>query len=272
MNIKFKEFKKYIAKTDAVSICVWETGNYCNYECIDDVSDEYDDLYFFGCGTIYSEFPISTDIAATTKALKEGMSVEEMRKTRTMSKGLEITLSETPRFEEKPDKPLAAIDEIEKNIKERGKHLTKSDLEAYKKALEEAKEETRKDIEETLSDATETDESWESGFKYFVGIADFPFEISISRLLEQIANEDPLVFDTFKEAADFLEHEHPTAFSRIIAAELEPDGIQANAVVSYAPNGSKISDEDWEILEKLSRDLYERLSPEEIEKYIKSYK
>ena len=55
--MKFKEFRKYISKIDRVSICNNDTLAYRNYQFIEDVPDDYDEMYFYGVGIIKSEFP-----------------------------------------------------------------------------------------------------------------------------------------------------------------------------------------------------------------------
>ena len=52
-----KEFRKYISKIDRVSICNNDTLAYRNYQFIEDVPDDYDEMYFYGVGMIKSEFP-----------------------------------------------------------------------------------------------------------------------------------------------------------------------------------------------------------------------
>ena len=54
--MKFKEFRKYISKIDRVSICNNDTLAYRNYQFIEDVPDDYDEMYFYGVGMIKSEF------------------------------------------------------------------------------------------------------------------------------------------------------------------------------------------------------------------------
>ena len=55
MALKFKGIKRRISAVDRISICMWETLEYKNYNRMSEVSDEYDDLYLYGIGIIESE-------------------------------------------------------------------------------------------------------------------------------------------------------------------------------------------------------------------------
>lgn len=56
-GIPFGAIRKYCSRIDRVSICMQETLCYENYENIEQVPTEYDELYLYGFGTIGSEFP-----------------------------------------------------------------------------------------------------------------------------------------------------------------------------------------------------------------------
>lgn len=53
----FGDLRRFCDRTNRVSICMKETLQYENYECIDQAPAEYDDLYVYGLGVIKSEFP-----------------------------------------------------------------------------------------------------------------------------------------------------------------------------------------------------------------------
>ena len=55
-DIKFKDIKKYCSKIDRVSICIYETSEYKNYDKISLVPNLYDEKYLYGFGIIESEF------------------------------------------------------------------------------------------------------------------------------------------------------------------------------------------------------------------------
>ena len=57
MAIKFGAIRKYCSRIDRVSICMYETSQYENYELITQVPHEFDELYLYGFGGIKSEFP-----------------------------------------------------------------------------------------------------------------------------------------------------------------------------------------------------------------------
>ena len=96
MRIKFGEFRKYISKTDRVSICSKETLSYKNYMFIGDVPDSFDDMYLYGIGRIDSEFCADQ---APDVAVKQGidLSSEEGKAEIVYAPCIEITLSDEPR-------------------------------------------------------------------------------------------------------------------------------------------------------------------------------
>lgn len=55
-DFKLEEIRKYISKSDRVSICMLETLNYSNYESIEEAPHSYDKFYVYGIGVIMSEF------------------------------------------------------------------------------------------------------------------------------------------------------------------------------------------------------------------------
>ncbi len=55
-ELRFRDLRKYVSVIDRLSICMLETMDYRNYVCLEDVPEEYDDLYVYGIGMIESEF------------------------------------------------------------------------------------------------------------------------------------------------------------------------------------------------------------------------
>ena len=55
-NIKFKDFKLFVARLERISICLKETMQYENFICLKDVPGSYDEYYVYGIGSIESEF------------------------------------------------------------------------------------------------------------------------------------------------------------------------------------------------------------------------
>lgn len=55
-NIKFKDFKPFVARLERLSICMKETMQYENFICLKDVPEKYDEYYVYGIGSIESEF------------------------------------------------------------------------------------------------------------------------------------------------------------------------------------------------------------------------
>lgn len=95
MNLKFGELRKYISRTDRVSICMHENNSlpYKNYRFIKDVPDHYDDYYVFGVGLIDSEFRLdefSPEFHVEKRRVNEGYY---------LAKCIEIMLKDTPRDE-----------------------------------------------------------------------------------------------------------------------------------------------------------------------------
>ena len=56
MDLKFKEFRRYLSVIDRLSICKRETLEYHNFANIREVPDTWDDCYVYGVGRIESEF------------------------------------------------------------------------------------------------------------------------------------------------------------------------------------------------------------------------
>lgn len=57
-RMKFKELRKhYLSTVDLLSICDKDTLEYRNFSCVHNVPESYDDLYIYGIGMTYSEFP-----------------------------------------------------------------------------------------------------------------------------------------------------------------------------------------------------------------------
>ncbi len=91
--MKFKDFRMYISKTDRLSICIYEAGEYTNYQSVREVPDSYDDLYFIGIGRVRSEFPLSVVHELWDESVRR-MSDEEREKTTVFADCLEILLSQ----------------------------------------------------------------------------------------------------------------------------------------------------------------------------------
>lgn len=56
MDLKFKDFRRYLSVIDRLSICERETLAYQNFANIREVPDTWDDCYVYGVGRIESEF------------------------------------------------------------------------------------------------------------------------------------------------------------------------------------------------------------------------
>ena len=51
-NIKFKEIRPFISKINPISICRHEDLSYENFLCLEDVPEEYSELYIYGIGPV----------------------------------------------------------------------------------------------------------------------------------------------------------------------------------------------------------------------------
>lgn len=56
MELKFKDFRRYLSVIDRLSICERETLVYHNFANIREVPETWDDCYVYGVGRIESEF------------------------------------------------------------------------------------------------------------------------------------------------------------------------------------------------------------------------
>ena len=56
MDLKFKEFRRYLSVVDRLSICERETLAYQNFANIREVPDIWNECYVYGVGRIESEF------------------------------------------------------------------------------------------------------------------------------------------------------------------------------------------------------------------------
>lgn len=57
-RMTFKELRdRYLSNSDLLSICNKDTLVYENFVCLRNVPESYDDLYIYGIGMTYSEFP-----------------------------------------------------------------------------------------------------------------------------------------------------------------------------------------------------------------------
>lgn len=57
MDLKFKDFIKYVSKLDRISICMRDTFSYENYRYSKEIPiDKYAELYVYGVGLAQSEF------------------------------------------------------------------------------------------------------------------------------------------------------------------------------------------------------------------------
>lgn len=53
--LTFGDIRPYMSRIDRISICMEKTLRYQNYEFIQEVPHEFDSLYLYGFGVIYSE-------------------------------------------------------------------------------------------------------------------------------------------------------------------------------------------------------------------------
>ena len=80
-KITFGEIRQFFSRIDRISVCMEETGKYCNYRNIKQVPHDFDGLYLYGVGIIDTEFEENDG---------------ELER-RLFEKCLEIMLSEKPR-------------------------------------------------------------------------------------------------------------------------------------------------------------------------------